>query len=86
VRAVDARKSPLAIAALCCGIASIVICFIGFIIGPVAIGLAIVARNEIARRAELVGSELATAGLYTGIAGTLISLILGFIGMMAQTP
>jgi hypothetical protein len=74
----------MAIASLCCGIASIVICIFGFIIGPVAIGLGLGARAEINRKAELTGSGLATAGLYTGIAGTVISIILALIGTFAE--
>jgi uncharacterized membrane protein len=74
----------LAIASLCCGIASIVICFFGFIIGPVAIGLGLGARAEINRKPELSGEALATAGLWTGVAGTIIAITLAIIGTFAE--
>jgi hypothetical protein len=84
VTPLGSRKSGLAIASLCCGIASIVICFFGFIIGPVAIALGLGARSEINRKPQLSGEGLATAGLWTGIAGTVIAIILAIIGTVAE--
>jgi hypothetical protein len=79
------RRSGLAVASLACGIASIVICFFGFFIGPVAIGLGIGARNEIARSdGRLSGGDMAKAGLVTGAIGTVVSVILMIIGMVAE--
>jgi len=79
------HRSGLAMASLACGITSIVVCFFGFVIGPVAIGLGIGARNEIQRSVRpLAGRELANAGVVTGAIGTVVSVILMIIGLAAE--
>jgi len=84
--AAKVRKSSdvngLAVASMVCGICSIVICFIGFIIGPIAIGLAIGARKDMARAGSTPKNEqMATIGFIGGAIGTVVALILMLIGL-----
>jgi hypothetical protein len=67
------QTSGKAIAALVLGISSIVLCYVGFLVGPAAIVLGALARREIEDRAGFLGGgSLATAGLVTGIVGTVV--------------
>lgn len=69
--------SGKAIASMVIGICSIVIYFLGFILGPLAIGLWASARNDFKQIPPAYkGQGLATAGLVTGIIGTLIGLFM----------
>ncbi len=69
--------SGKAIASLVLGILSIVIYFLGFILGPLAIGLWASARNDFKQMPPThKGQGMATAGLATGIIGTLIGLLM----------
>ncbi|WP_182199653.1 DUF4190 domain-containing protein [Paraliobacillus salinarum] len=74
------QASGKAIASLVLGILSIVIPWIGFILGIIAIVLANKAFKEIAQY-QLAGRGMAVAGLTTGIVGTAIYglLLLFFI-------
>ena len=56
------------------GIVSIVFCYLGLLIGPVAIVLSVLASKDIAAQPPGVagGKGMATAGLVTGIIGTVI--------------
>jgi hypothetical protein len=77
VAAAGPRKNGLAIASLVCGISSIFFCFLGYLVGPVAIGLAIGARRDMARRdADPASQTMASAGLITGAVGTMTGFIL----------
>ncbi|MET0928950.1 MAG: DUF4190 domain-containing protein [Aeromicrobium sp.] len=68
------KTNGKAIAALVLGILSIVFCYLGVLIGPVAIVLSVMASREIAAQppGTAGGKGMATAGLVTGIIGTLI--------------
>jgi Domain of unknown function (DUF4190) len=69
--------SGKAIASMVIGICSIVLYFLGFILGPLAIGLWASARNDFKQMPPLYkGQGLATAGLVTGLIGTLIGLLM----------
>jgi hypothetical protein len=84
-RVAASTRSTMAIASMACGIASIVICFIGFILGPVAIGLGIGGRNEInSSGGKVTGIEMAIAGIITGSLGTFIAVVLMIIGTFAE--
>jgi len=76
--------SGKAIASMVIGICSIVIYFLGFILGPLAIGLWASARNDFKQiPPSHKGQGLATAGLVTGILGTLIGLFMVIVIVMA---
>jgi len=76
--------SGKAIASMVIGICSIVIYFLGIILGPLAIGLWASARNDFKQiPPSHKGQGLATAGLVTGIIGTLIGLLMVVVIIMA---
>lgn len=55
------------------GIVSIVFCVLGLFIGPAAIVLSVIGKREIvASQGRQTGAGMATAGLVTGIIGTVI--------------
>ena len=55
------------------GIVSIVFCYLGVLIGPAAIILAVLGKKDIQRsNGTQTGEGMATAGLVTGIVGTVI--------------
>ena len=55
------------------GIVSIVFCYLGVLIGPVAIVLAVLGKKDIKRsNGAQTGEGMATAGLITGIVGTVV--------------
>ncbi|MCD9197588.1 DUF4190 domain-containing protein [Aeromicrobium wangtongii] len=66
--------STKAVFSLVLGIASIVLCLVGVLIGPAAIVLSVYASKEIDARppGTMNGKGMATAGLATGIVGTAI--------------
>ena len=73
--------NQMAVWAMVLGIISIVFCYVGLIIGPVAIGLAVSARRQINdSRGAQTGGGMAVAGLVTGIVGTVIWA--GFIALI----
>ena len=83
----DATKSNgAAVASMVLGICSIALCWTGWIglaAGIVAVILAVVAKNKIKADADLAHSNgKATAGLITGIIGTVISAILVILALM----
>ena len=63
-----------AVASMILGIVSIIFCYLGLLIGPVAIVLSVLASKDIAAQPPGVagGKGMATAGLVTGIIGTVI--------------
>jgi len=68
--------SGKAIASMVIGICSIPFYFLGFILGPLAIGLWASARNDFKQYPPThKGQGLATAGLVTGIIGSLLGLL-----------
>jgi hypothetical protein len=73
-----ARNSGVAIGSLVSGIISLAACVttlpIGVIAGPVAIVLAVRGRGQIRQDPSLTGSGMATAGMVTGILGTIIGI------------
>jgi hypothetical protein len=66
--------STKAVLGLVFGIVSILFCYVGLIIGPVAVLLSVLARREIddAPPGAVEGRGMAIAGLVTGLIGTLI--------------
>lgn len=74
-------SSGKAVASMVVGIISILFCYLGLILGIVAICLSVSSRNDIRRAGpQLRGEGFATAGLVTGIIGTVIwGLVLVFI-------
>ncbi len=83
-----AGSSTKAIWGLVLGIISMVFCYLGVLIGPAAIIVSVLARRDIDARppGALSGRGMATAGLVTGIIGTVfwgaVSLLIG-IGLTA---
>lgn len=81
------KTNSKAVAALVLGILSIVIPYLGFIIGIIAIVFAKLANDEIKRTGD-GGKGMATAGMVTGIIGTvlygiiIIIVILGVVAFM----
>jgi hypothetical protein len=62
-----------AIGSMVTGIVSILFCYLGLLIGPVAIVLAVLGKKDIRRSNGTQGGQgMATAGLVTGIIGTII--------------
>lgn len=75
----ERRTSGKAIAALVCGILSMLIA--GILLGAIAIGLGISARNEIKVNAALQGEGLALAGIITGVIGAVLMIVFLIIGV-----
>lgn len=84
------RTNTKSITALVLGILSLVVPYVGFIIGIVAIIISRVAAKEIKQRGE-DGSGMALAGLICGIVGTafyaiiIIILVIGFFALQSYT-
>lgn len=80
-----APTSGKAVAALVLGIFSIVLCYLGVLVGPAAIVLGVMAKRDVkARPGALGGESMATAGLVTGIIGTAVwgvVIVLMIIGL-----
>lgn len=69
------RNSGKATWAMITGIVSIVLCYLGIFVGPVAIVLAVMAKKDIKlSNGAQTGEGMATAGLVTGIIGTVVWL------------
>ena len=69
-----ARRTPgKAIAALVCGILSLLIA--GILLGAIAIGLGLVARKEIKQDPALGGDRMALAGVITGAIGAVVWVV-----------
>ena len=69
------RNNGKAMWGMITGIVSIVFCYLGVLIGPVAIVLSVLGRKEIKRsNGTQTGDGMAMAGLVTGIVGTVIWL------------
>lgn len=78
------QSSGKATAAMIVGIVSIVVCYVGVLIGPVAIVLAVQAKKDIRRsNGTQTGDGMATAGLITGIVGTVIWLAIDVLVAIA---
>ena len=66
------------------GIVSIVFCYVGVFIGPVAIVLAVLGKKDIKKsNGAETGEGMATAGLVTGIIGTVVWLGVDVLGILA---
>jgi hypothetical protein len=64
-----------AVASMVVGIVSIVSCYLGVLVGPVAIVLAVMAKKDLKANPETqTGAGMATAGLITGIVGAVLWL------------
>jgi len=72
--AAERKTAGKAIAALVCGILSLLIA--GIILGVVAVVLGITARKEIAAKPNLSGAGMALAGIITGALGFVLAVIL----------
>jgi hypothetical protein len=77
--AVAPRTPGKAVAALVCGIISLVIG--GIILGIVAVVLGSLARKEIAEHPGLTGSGMALAGIITGSLGFVLAVVFLAIGV-----
>jgi hypothetical protein len=67
------RTNGKAIGGMVVGIVSIMFCYVGVLIGPVAIILSVLGRKDIKRsNGAQTGQGMATAGLITGIVGTVV--------------
>jgi hypothetical protein len=78
--------SGKATTSLVLGVASMVLCFIGFLLGIPAIIVGMRARKEIRLSQGRTGGDgLALGGIITGIIGSLLGVIVvaGFIGLIA---
>ncbi len=76
--------SGKAIASMVLGIMSIIMYFMGFILGPLAIGLWASSRSEIKQIPPTrKGQGMAVAGLVTGIIGTLLGLLVLVVIILA---
>ncbi len=78
------RTNGKAMWAMIVGIVSILFCYLGVLIGPVAIVLGVLGKKDIknSNGAE-TGEGMATAGLVTGIIGTVIWLGVDVLGIIA---
>jgi Zn-dependent protease len=75
-----AQRTPgKAIAALVCGILSLLIA--GIVFGAIAIGLGIVARQEIKQDPALTGDRMALAGVITGAIGAVVWVVFVSLGI-----
>lgn len=81
----ELKTSGKAITSLVCGILSIVMPFIGFILGVLAIVFGILSRNEIKRgEGKIEGGGMATAGLVCGIIGIAVVIFwVSIVGVIA---
>ena len=80
----EPRTSGKAMWAMIVGIISIVFCYLGVLIGPVAIVLAVQGKKDIRRsNGTQSGDGMATAGLVTGIVGTVLWLALDILVVIA---
>ena len=70
----EQKTSGKAIAALVCGIGSLIL--FGVILGIIAIVLGVIARKEIAGNPQLKGSGMALAGIITGVIGAILAVVL----------
>jgi hypothetical protein len=70
----ERRRSGKAVAALACGILSLVI--FGIVLGFVAIGLGIAARKEMDKDPTIDGKGLAVGGMVTGAIGAVLAIVL----------
>jgi hypothetical protein len=78
------RTSGKAMWAMIVGIVSIVFCYLGVLIGPVAIILAVQGKKDIKRsNGTQTGEGMATAGLITGIVGTVLWLAIDVLVAIA---
>lgn len=78
------KNNPKAMWAMITGIASIVVCYLGVLIGPVAIFLAVQGKKEIKQsNGTQAGEGMATAGLITAIVGTVAWLALDVLVVLA---
>lgn len=69
------RNNGKAMWAMITGIISIVFCYLGVLIGPVAIVLSVLGKKDIKQsNGTQSGEGMATAGLVTGIVGTVLWL------------
>ncbi len=75
----ERKKSGKAIAALVCGIISLIL--FGIILGVVAIVLGVMARNEIRADPNLEGDGMALAGIITGAIGVVLAVVLIALGV-----
>lgn len=67
------RSNGKAMWSMIAGIISIVFCYVGLLIGPVAIILAVLGKKDIGRsNGTQTGDGMAIAGLVTGIVGTVV--------------
>ena len=67
------RTNQKALWGMILGIVSIVFCYLGLIIGPAGIILSVLGRKDIKRsNGAETGEGMATAGLITGVVGTLV--------------
>ncbi|MDX6234069.1 MAG: hypothetical protein QOH68_3151, partial [Nocardioidaceae bacterium] len=67
------RTNGKAMGSMIVGIVSIAFCYVGLLIGPVAIVLAVLGKKDIKRsNGTQTGGGMATAGLATGIIGTVV--------------
>jgi putative exporter of polyketide antibiotics len=69
----ERRRSGKAVAALVCGILSLVV--VGIILGLVAIALGIAARKDMEKDPTLDGTGLAVGGMVTGAIGAVLAII-----------
>jgi len=74
----EKKTAGKAIAALVCGIISLLIG--GIILGIVAVVLGVLARKEIAAEPRLSGAGMALAGIITGALGFVLAAILLAVG------
>ncbi|HEY0545894.1 MAG TPA: DUF4190 domain-containing protein [Pyrinomonadaceae bacterium] len=84
------QQNPLAIASLAVGIFSMTIglcCYMGFVAGPVAIGLGAVALSQLKNNPMQSGSSkgMAIAGIVTGAAALAIMMIFLILGVALRS-
>lgn len=75
------KNNTLAVISMVIGIVSIVFCYLGLVIGPVAVALGVMAKKDIASHpGTQTGGGMATAGIVTGAVGFVIWA--GFIALI----
>lgn len=79
------RTNGKAMAGMIVGIVSIVLCYLGALIGPAAIILSVLGKKDIKRsNGTQSGEGMATAGLVTGIVGTVIWVALDALTILGM--
>jgi hypothetical protein len=83
----EGENKTLAIVSLVSGIASFLCCFLGFILGPVALITGFMARSKISQDpANYGGGTLALVGMILGVVGTILFVVWLLFSILGNIP